>query len=115
MEDLEGRGVARISGSDVEPATCKVSDGVYTLSNESLQVKVGSNGRITSIVDLREECVFTRLVRKAIYSADSRSASQTAESSSPETAPQASSSTKTFQADSTLGMWMSGISRPPSI
>lgn len=55
MEDLDGSGVARVSGSDVEPATCKVSDGVYTLSNESLQVKIGSNGRITSIIDLREE------------------------------------------------------------
>ena len=55
-EDANGCGVGKLTRAAPEvPATCSYKDGEYMLTNESFEVKVSSVGRITSLVDLREE------------------------------------------------------------
>lgn len=60
LRDLTGAGIATAiedSELDYVPAQCmRAKDGTFVLSNESLEVKISSKGRITSVYDLREEC-----------------------------------------------------------
>lgn len=58
MEDKGASGVATVvETANWEPATCSFSRDTWILANESLEVKVSSTGRITSMIDLRERCV----------------------------------------------------------
>ena len=54
LEDTLGRGTAQpVHISTRIPATCRMSDGVWLLSNESLKIEISNKGRITSILDLK--------------------------------------------------------------
>jgi alpha-mannosidase len=56
MEDRNGSGVATVAtSSDWEPVTCHFAQGSWIISNESLEVKVSTTGRITSLFDLRDK------------------------------------------------------------
>lgn len=56
MEDPHGDGFAVPANvlPDI-PATCSYADGNWVLANESIEVKIGQNGRITSVYDLKDE------------------------------------------------------------
>lgn len=55
IEDRLGNGVATtVDSADWDPATCSFSQGSWILANETLEVKISSKGRLTSMFDLRD-------------------------------------------------------------